>query len=95
MARRPPPPPPADWSAFVPPGQRFRVLCHRAVQRLRQTLTSRAVLLGAILLLYLAFCLGLLLWGPLRVSLLAFLPLLLGPPVGYLAYWLVWQEFHK
>ncbi|MCP9818137.1 hypothetical protein KBZ18_01355 [Synechococcus sp. Cruz-9H2] len=47
------------------------------------------------LLAYLAICLGLALWGVQTIGLLALTPLLLTPLVAYLAYWLVWREFHE
>ncbi len=95
MARRSAPDPVADWSAYVPRGQRRSLLLKRAWQRFRTTLATQRVLIALMVLSYLAICLGLILWGGPSLGVLALLPLLLGPPVGYLAYWLVWREFHE
>ncbi len=93
--RRPGPGSPADWSAFVPRSQLSRVRRERLALRWRQRLSSRPVLVAALLLAYLAVCVGLMLWSSASIGVLALLPLLLAPPVGYLAYWLVWREFHE
>ena len=47
----------------------------------------------AIGLYVLVWLIPLLLQQPLITS-FALLPLVLVPPVGWLIYWLVWQEFH-
>ena len=47
------------------------------------------------LLIYLGLCLLPLLIGQPHLSLMALLPVLLVPPVGYLAYLLAWHEFHR
>lgn len=69
----------------------MQVWLHRFRSRMRQ----RSVLLLFMLLAYLAICLGLALWGVQTIGLLALTPLLLTPLVAYLAYWLVWREFHE
>jgi hypothetical protein len=95
MARRSTRQPVADWSAYMPPGRRRSLLLKRACRRFLSSLASQRVLITLMVLIYLAICLGLILWGGLSLGVLALLPLLLGPPVGYLAYWLVWREFHE
>lgn len=87
--------PAVDWSAYVPPGRRRGLRLKRAWHRLWSGLATQRVLITLMVLIYLAICLGLILWGGLSLGVLALLPLLLGPPVGYLAYWLVWREFHE
>jgi len=62
--------------------------------RLREAISRRNVLISALFTAYIAICLGLLLSGTGSVAVLASLPLLLVPPVGCLAYWLLWKEFH-
>ncbi len=94
-ARRPPAPTPADWSGFVPSRQRGRSLRWRGWQRLKTRLFTRSLAVATLLGGYLLICLFLLLWGSATVGLLAVLPLLLPPPVAYLAYWLLWREFHE
>jgi hypothetical protein len=64
------------------------------IVRLRDTIRRRSFLVTTLFSAYAALCLGLLLSGAGAVALLAALPLLLVPPVGCLAYWLLWKEFH-
>jgi len=88
--RRPPP----SWWSHVPPHQRLNRQSGVVILRLRDGLCRRGVLITTLLAAYTALCLGLLLSGAGLVALLAALPLLLVPPVGCLAYWLLWKEFH-
>ena len=57
---------------------------------LQQRRQSIGVAIGLYVLIWL---IPLLLQQPLITS-FALLPLVLVPPVGWLIYWLVWQEFH-
>ena len=47
-----------------------------------------------LVILYLLFWSIPLVMGQPLISVFAFLPLVLVPPVGYLVYWLIWKEFH-
>ncbi|MDM7937830.1 MAG: hypothetical protein QUV06_10265 [Cyanobium sp. CZS 48M] len=85
---------PANWLNYVPAAQRRSVLRQRTYQRLKTKLFSRSVVVGILIATYLLFCLFMLVWGSASLGLLAVLPLLLPPPVAYLAYWLIWREFH-
>ena len=63
-------------------------------QRLFSWLQQRRQRIAAILGLYvLLWCLPLL-WGQFMLTAAALMPLLLVPPVGWLVYRLVWQDFH-
>ena len=87
--------PPHPWWRHLPPAERRR----RAVQLGRHRLLSglarprlRILLAG---LVYAGLSLLPLLIGQLHLSLLALLPLVLVPPLGYLTYLLAWHEFHR
>lgn len=95
MARPESDPPAADWSAHLPPHQRRRILRQAWLRRLRNRLISRPGRIAIAVVAYGAICLLLLLWAGPSVALLGLLPLLLVPPLGYLTYWLVWNEFHR
>ena len=56
-------------------------------------LQQRRQRIGVFIGLYVLIVIPLLLQQPLITS-FALLPLVLVPPVGWLIYWLVWQEFH-
>lgn len=83
-----------SWWAHVPAHQRLRRQSGVHLLRLREVLGRRSVLITGLVVAYVALCIGLLLSGTGVVALLATLPLLLVPPVGCLAYWLLWKEFH-
>ena len=66
------------------------LLCADRARRLKQRRQRVGVAIGLYVLVWL---IPLLLQQPLITS-FALLPLVLVPPVGWLIYWLVWQEFH-
>ena len=79
----------------LPPDQRTRqarltLQARRWLAWLKQRRQRIALALGLYTLLWL---IPLLFQQPLMSS-VALLPLVLVPPVGWLIYWLVWQEFH-
>ena len=79
----------------LPPERRTRqaklqLQARRWLAWLKQRRQRIAVAVGLYTLLWL---IPLLLQQPLITS-FALLPLVLVPPVGWLIYWLVWQEFH-
>ncbi len=82
------------WASTIAPERRRQQRIKIALKKIQEFLKSeRAKLIFlasiyALLLFLLAFS-GL---GPLAG--LALLPLLLIPALAYLAYWLIWQEFH-
>lgn len=88
------PSPDPSWWRYVP--RRERAERRRTVQRLRlqARLGRRSLLIPLLLGLYLLLCLAPLLLGLGSLALLAVLPLLLAPPLAYLVYWLMWQEFN-
>lgn len=79
----------------LPPERRSRrarlaLQARRVWAWLKQRRQRIAVAIGLYTLLWM---IPLLLQQPLITS-FALLPLVLVPPVGWLIYWLVWQEFH-
>lgn len=85
---------PASWWSHVPVHERPQRRGAVWVLRLRQQLGRRSFLITALFTAYALICFSLLLSGMGAVALLAVLPLLLVPPIGALAYWLLWKEFH-
>lgn len=83
-----------SWWAHVPAHQRRQRRIAARMRRLRDTMRRRWFLITTLIAAYVAICLVLLLSGTGAVALLATLPLLLVPPVGGLAYWLLWKEYH-
>jgi hypothetical protein len=85
---------PASWWSHVPLHERPQRRGTIWFLRLRRAFASRSFLITALFSAYAVICLSLLLSGMGAVALLAVLPLLLVPPIGALAYWLLWKEFH-
>lgn len=83
------------WWAYVPPQRRDRLRRQVRRQRVWAWLRERRVRIGLALGVYLLLCLLPLLLGEPTLALVALLPVLLVPPVGYLAYRLTWLEFHR
>jgi hypothetical protein len=69
----------------------------RALGRARvlSQLRRRRVRIVAALLFYLLLGLIPLTFGQPHLTAFALLPLVLVPPVAYLAYWIAWHEFHR
>ena len=63
-------------------------------RRLWAWLKQKRQRIALVVLLYLLIWSIPLLIGEALLTIFAILPLVLVPPVGYLVYWLVWQEFH-
>ena len=64
------------------------------MRRLRFWLSQRRQSIRLILIVYVVVWSIPLLIGQFLMTVVALLPLVLVPPVGYLVYWLVWKEFH-
>jgi hypothetical protein len=86
---------PHPWWQHLPAERRSRRQHARLVlRRLRAWLLLRRQQIGLASGFYLLLCLLPILLGRPALGLVALLPLLLVPPVGYLIYWLMWKEFH-
>lgn len=83
------------WWQHVPVERQRRL--QRQVWKLRAWawLRARKVRIGLALAVYLILCLLPLLLGEPTLVLVALLPVLLVPPVGYLAYRITWLDFHR
>lgn len=82
------------WWRYVPESSRAGRLQAVQRQRWQQWLGKRGNRIKILLGLYISFCALPLFLGLQSLALLAVLPLLLLPPLGYLVYWLTWKEFH-
>jgi len=82
------------WWSYVPqsarPGRLRASQRRRWQQRLSQRRSRVTILLG----LYTTLCAIPLVLGVQSLALLALLPMVLLPALGYLVYWLTWKEFH-
>ena len=83
-----------SWWVHVPVHQRFQRRLGVWCFRWREVLLRRPFLITTLFIAYAVICFVILLSSTGGVALLATLPLLLVPPVGALAYWLLWNEFH-
>lgn len=85
----------SPWWAYVPAAQRRRRRWEILGLRCQARLARKDVRILISLGFYGVLCLVPLALGLPALAGVAVLPLLLVPPVGYLAYWLVWQEYHR
>jgi hypothetical protein len=83
------------WWKHVPPASRARRRREIARVRIKALLLRRRVALFASLLFYAGLCLLPLGFGQPLLTVLALLPLLVVPPVIYMAYLIAWHEFHR
>ncbi|MFO7628567.1 MAG: hypothetical protein R6W06_03430 [Prochlorococcaceae cyanobacterium] len=90
----PPPPEVLPWWRHLTPAERQRRRQEIRRLRLQAWFRLRGSQIRLALAAYLIFCLLPLLLGQPLLTGFAVLPLLLLPPVAFLAYWLVWEEFH-
>ncbi|MCP9817234.1 hypothetical protein KBY76_11265 [Synechococcus sp. GreenBA-s] len=82
------------WWTYVPPSARASRLQASQRQRWQQRLGQRRSRIAILVGIYAILCAVPLLAGLQSLALLAVLPLLLLPALGYLVYWLTWKEFH-
>ena len=82
------------WN-YLPDDQRnLRQLSVLRRRRIWAWLKQKRQRIGVVVLAYIVMWSAPLLIGEPLMTVFAFLPLVLVPPVGYLVYWLVWKEFH-
>ena len=82
------------WPYLPREARTTRMLCQLRMRRLRFWLSQRRQSIRLILIAYVVVWSIPLLIGQFLMTVVALLPLVLVPPVGYLVYWLVWKEFH-
>ncbi len=82
------------WSHLPSEERSRRSLFRLRLRRLWAWLKESRQRICIVLILYVLIWLVPILLGQPLMTIFAFLPLVLVPPVGCLIYWLVWQEFH-
>jgi len=82
------------WEYLPPERRNRRAHAWFLLRRLLASLQGRRERLVVVSGLYILIWLIPIALGQVLISVFAFLPLLLVPPVGLLMYWLVWREFH-
>ena len=82
------------WSHLPSEERSRRSLFRLRLRRLWAWLKESRQRIAAVLICYVLIWLIPLMLGQPLMTVFAFLPLILVPPVGFLIYWLVWQEFH-
>ena len=82
------------WSFLPKAQQSHQTLIRLRRQRLWAWLKQKRQRIGLVVIVYLLIWSIPVLAGEPLLSAFALLPLVLVPPVGYLVYWLVWNEFH-
>ena len=85
---------PHDWSHYLPEERRRQVLAQRRRLQRRQQLRGKRFWVGVCLAIYGLWCLALILQGNLLTLSFSLVPLLSMPAIAWLAWWLVYKEFH-
>jgi hypothetical protein len=83
-----------DWIDYLPEEQRKQRASERKRLRQMQILRERRTWLLACLGVYIVWCLSLLIQGKDFAFALALIPLISMPAIAWLAWWLVYKEFH-
>ena len=86
---------PSSWWRHIPQEQQQQRARQIRMLRLRAWIGRRGNQMKVAITLYLLMCLVPIAFGLPLFSAFASLPLLLLPAVGYLSYYLIWQEFHR
>ncbi|SBO44342.1 hypothetical protein [Cyanobium sp. NIES-981] len=96
MGQRPSSDPRAHaWWQHVPKRRRGDVFRSRRRRLLIGWITSTAGKATMLMIVLLTIIAAMNLSGGGGLALLTLLPLVLIPPLGYLVYWLTWQDFHR
>ena len=82
------------WTYLPRESRSQQSLFQLRLRRLSAWLKESRQRISIVLIIYVVIWLIPLLLGQPLITVFAFLPLVLVPPIGYLIYWLVWQEFH-
>jgi hypothetical protein len=83
------------WWVHVPRSERAGRLQRLRWLRLREWLKRRGTRIRLAVLVYVLLCVLPLLIGQPHLTMFALLPVLLVPPVGYMAYLLAWHDYHR
>lgn len=84
-----------DWIDYLPEEQRRERLAQRRWLRRRQVLRQRMFWLWCCVGLYAVWCVALLAKGNHLAFGLALIPAITMPAIGWLAWWLVYRDFHS
>ena len=84
-----------EWSKYIPEHQREQAEQLRRRLRRRSVLSQRGFWVKLCLGIYGGWCLALVLSGNVFTFGLALVPLVSIPAIGWLAWWLVYKEFHQ
>ena len=82
------------WKYLPSERRSHQALFQLRLRRLWAWLKQKRQRISFLVILYLLFWSIPLVMGQPLISIFAFLPLVLVPPVGYMVYWLIWKEFH-
>ena len=85
----------SDWIDYVSPAERRIVQRSRTRQRWITRLRQRSVLIRCCVGIYLIWCFLLLLNGMFFAFSMSLLMVVGLPLIGWLAWWLVWKEYHN
>jgi hypothetical protein len=85
---------PKDWAEYIPEKQRREAEQLRRRLRRKAKLMERRFWVRLCLVVYSVWCLILIASGNAFTFGLALVPALTLPAIGWLAYWLVYKEFH-
>ena len=85
----------SDWIDYVSPTERRLVQRRRIRQRWIMRLRQRSVLIRCCVSVYLIWCFLLLLNGMFFAFSMSLLMVVGLPLIGWLAWWLVWKEYHN
>ena len=84
-----------DWIDYVSLTERRAIQRRRSRQRWMTRLRQRSVLIGCCVGVYLIWCVSLLFSGIHFAFSMSLLMLVGLPLIGWLAWWLVWKEYHN
>ena len=85
----------SDWIDYVPSTERRTIKRRRSRQRWITRVRQRSVLIRCCVSIYLIWCFLLLLNGMFFAFSMSLLLVVGLPLIGWLAWWLVWQEYHN
>lgn len=83
-----------NWINYLPEEQRKQRLHERKRLRQLQFFRERRTWLSVCFIFYSAWCLSLLIQGKVFAFILTLIPLISMPAIAWLAWWLVYKEFH-
>lgn len=86
---------PRDWIEYLPEEESRKRQAQRRRLRRFQFLRKRGFWICLCIAVYALWCLSLLAKGNILAFSLSLIPLFSMPAIGWLAWWLVYKEFHK